>query len=567
MKYRKKTLVRLFVLIINLLNGFGVFSQQIFPERNDSINFSYPVIEHEDIYGANFYRFKIFKDTVPVIDTIIDKTYLTLPRALDYGSTYSWTFFALKGNKTIYHSEKYLFHTYSYRSTFEIVNRSQSNLVFPDSSGVLFIDGCSAAINRKQEVVWFSRTNAETKSFRDINLNSSGKISYLNSNKATEASLNQQQIDILPDFSNKQYHHEILVTSRNHLFTCGFAPGKEETQVLSSTALPSVSEAGKREAKLSSPTILEFNAKRELVWSFNLLTEIKLQLGIDLEKVLGAKRVGHLNGLAYDEEQQIVYASFKNFSNIFKIDKKNNRILFIFGSKAFNPADSIVSGPFFASQHSPILCKNGNLMVYNNNLPGKVSQIVELKNNMLTSSDSEQLVWSYSFYEHDSSSFQTLHMGSMQEVALDTFIISAGKFNQRIFCINKQKQLLWDVELVSVPEKNPVSSYRVSYAKTLFPSNFILKCNEIGYLPDGIVASVYVYNIGTENDSYECELLDTKGKKVLTNSLDVWAGGAQNFVLRIDAQNPRQQLYTVRVTSRQSGKTKLLKLYRTPVKK
>jgi hypothetical protein len=142
------------------------------------------------------------------------------------------------------------------------------------------------------------------------------------------------------------------------------------------------------------------------------------------------------------------------------VDSKTGKVLWQLGGKRnqFKP----LGGDFlwFAGQHSPILLKNGNIAIYDNQgvNGNKKSRMVIYKLDEANRTVTQ-------VYEYPINSFSTI-MGNVQELDNDSFLISTGftvdsDFNKdpnapQFFEINKDKEITFSMQF----DGTDVSTYR-----------------------------------------------------------------------------------------------------------
>jgi hypothetical protein len=258
---------------------------------------------------------------------------------------------------------------------------------------------------------------------------------------------------------------------------------------------------------------MEYDPEGNLVWMFELLPELKKQFEVEPNYSIPVmNRLGHLNGIAVNEKDNVVYASFKNFSSVIKIDKATNRMLYLFGNKNITFGDSMQASGLFTQQHCPILLKNGNLMVFDNNLMKKGSGLVEL-NTGKPASEAPEKVWDFRFKEAALEKPFGPLMGSVQELPAETSRVIMVKENH-VFFTNRKKEISWHISTYvnNGTQWLPVENYRASWASSLYPHYFTLQItgasdtlSKAGSLQKELAFTIN--NEGTENDVFDIEML------------------------------------------------------------
>lgn len=506
---------------------------QVFPSNNSSLNFTQIVFDYKIYYGFNQYKLvlaynnedSLFSKNNIIIDTIHESSSIFIKQGIEFNKKYKWKYEILgANNKALLTSPTYFFQTgYSplidsnnYRLIF------RKNTINKKDNFIVLSDLLQIAFDKNGLPIWYLN-NPYINNVRDLCLTPKGTFTFLNLNQAFETDKLGNVLWFPPNDgqvskdSTEKYHHDFSLLKSSNYIICGqksFNPN--ETQ--SSTG-PTLFSTPTDKPQIRGSTIIEYNKNKQVTWFFDLLPELKRNFNIEIETDPSMLRIGHLNGIDVDEKNDYVYASFKNFNNIFKIKKANNSIEYIFGNKTINLRDTVKSNPnFFAAQHAPILLKNGNLMVFNNNEFGKVSSIVELTipNSF---NDESQKVWEYKFDEDQFYKPFSEKLGSVQELNNNHFFVCAGAVN-RLFQVNRKKQISWDVLTETnvnfnksiIPSWQQASSYRAFQYSSLYPYYFTVQYTKKSS-KSAKISPFKIFNIGTENDEFIVNYFTKDGKK------------------------------------------------------
>jgi hypothetical protein len=224
---------------------------------------------------------------------------------------------------------------------------------------------------------------------------------------------------------------------------------------------------------------------------------------------------------------------------------------------------TVKSNPnFFAAQHAPILLKNGNLMVFNNNEFGKVSSIVELTIPNSFNEESQK-VWEYKFDEDQFNKPFSEKLGSVQELNNNHFFVCAGAVN-RLFQVNRNKQISWDVLTETNVNFNkglsanwlPISSYRAFKYSSLYPYYFTIQYQKTKPKIKPYY-SFKLYNIGTENEEFLINyytLYNNKEKLVFSKTENVMA--EKNKTINTNTEKLKFiPIYKIEIVSKNSNET------------
>jgi hypothetical protein len=263
---------------------------------------------------------------------------------------------------------------------------------------------------------------------------------------------------------------------------------------------------------IMSETIVAFDKENNEVWRFNLLPELRRQFNLVPDvTVFNPTRLGHLNGIAVDEENQLVYASFKTFNTIMRIHKPTNNINYLYGAKKINFQDSLVFNAPFEQQHAPFLMQNGNLVIFNNGNDSTGSGIVFLNTAPDVNPANEVIkqIWFKSFLKND---YYGSQMGSVQPLGNNNYLVCMGAA-PHVFSFNeKSKKVNWQLYTYhnkNFPDKvnknwKSHSNYRAYYYSSLY--QYYFSANMVN---KGSKSYVQIINSGTNIDTFD--VLDDEG--------------------------------------------------------
>lgn len=508
----KKTL-----LLYGILVSLTVQAQFISPLEGDFLNYTDILFEVEQVPNATKYVFNFWEcnkrgEACRNLKQIKSKHRALIVSGLfDFDKNYRWSFGAYKGNKLLYQSREVVFQTGNsnlldtnlQRWDWKIKNTKRKK-------GIIMIDGLKLALNMQGKPVFYLNYQFDH-TIRDINITKQGTVTLVDNRlgEIKEVSLKGQILWLGPERSGPnfqegdKFHHEFEKLNHSSYLVAGKRRLKNiETEYdFSAISNQTICE-----------TIIEFDNDKNEVWRFNLLPELKRQFNISpTSQMFNSERLGHLNGLAYDEKNKWVYASFKTFSSVFKIEKESNNVLYLYGNKKINFNDSSLSSASFEQQHCPVFMPNGNLLVLNNGNETTGSGIVELNTKPNLSPENE-VVKSIYFKNIMPQDFYTAQMGSVQYIDKHNVLVGLGNAGH-LFELNTQKKKinwqLYTYQNIKWNEKKhnwkPQINYRVNYYSSLFPYYFIVnkttKDNEI---------LLQIVNIGTETEDYILEVFDSK---------------------------------------------------------
>lgn len=504
----------LFICIFSIIS-FTVTSNVI-PGNGQVLNFTEVMFEHPAVNNAISYRITIVKkvsgkfSSDPVVARAVDSTPATrISKGLLFGNAYMWRYEALgKLNKVIFTSGIFHFSILTNRLLDNNLNRVKVVKECKEecTPGIVFIDGLTLAVNKQGIPKWVApKVPDENKmlNYRDLHLTSSGTLLFLDNSGVLETDLFGNVLWKTPvtektTEKEEKYHHAVNKDDRSNYMVCG---RKNITDP---------------DAKINGQMLFEYDSSGKEIWRFDAVEAIKAKFGVypseDTAKVF---TLGHLNGFAIDHANDLVYASFRDFNNILQIDKKSGQIITVWGNTHISyEGKNEFDDHLFAAQHAPVLLKNGNLLVFNNNVPERSSSVIELAPDAASGNCTK--IWEYIMEEHASESpyggkINSIKMGIATELPDGNILVGMGQLN-RIFEVTKNQYLAWEIypetRRDSLLPWTEAPSYRVSYSSSLYPSYFTIDHpNTPGQVKAGGHITLRINNEGSENDRYTIQLM------------------------------------------------------------
>ncbi|MES2690931.1 MAG: aryl-sulfate sulfotransferase [Bacteroidota bacterium] len=507
--------VRYLFICLSTLISFTAISN-VLPKNGQMLNFTEVMFEHPAVNGAITYRVTIVKkvsgkfNADPVIIRVVDSTPATrISKGLLFGHAYMWRYEALnKLNKPLFTSGIFNFTILNSKlldsnlCRIKVVKECKEEC----TPGIVFIDGLSLAVNKQGIPKWVVPDIPEGNkllNYRDLHLTRSGTLLFIDNSGALETDLFGNILWRTPvtektTDKEEKYHHAFHKDDRSNYMICG----------RKNIADP--------DTKINGQMLFEYDSSGKEIWRFDACEAIKQKFGVypsdDTAKVY---TLGHLNGFAIDQTNGLIYASFRDFNSIFQVDKTSGQILAAWGNRHISYEEkNDFDDHLFAAQHAPVLLKNGNIMIFNNNVPERSSSIIELAPD--PSNGNCTKIWEYVLEEHVNESpyggkTNSAKMGIATELPDGNILVGMGQLN-RIFEVTKNKFLAWEIypetRRDSLLPWTEAPSYRVSYSSSLYPSYFTIEHrNASSQLKAGQNISLRINNEGSENDRYTIALL------------------------------------------------------------
>ncbi len=219
--------------------------------------------------------------------------------------------------------------------------------------------------------------------------------------------------------------------------------------------------------KISYGTILEYDKFGKLLWYWKS-SEYYGQ--VDFHNCKTGKKLFdiHENSFCFDQKKQKVYVGFKNISQIVKLSYPDAAIENIFGS-LYYPGEPCSDSALFWEQHACRIAKNGDLLVFNNNMrnlnePPRIEMMEEVQGAKFYLKKK----WEYQ-YPIDLRGLQRLPLtngGNVEELEDESIFVSMCTPYSNMYIVNKDKELIWDAELEKYNDVDkkwiPFSMYRGS---------------------------------------------------------------------------------------------------------
>lgn len=253
--------------------------------------------------------------------------------------------------------------------------------------------------------------------------------------------------------------------------------------------------------------IIEINRNGNVVWRWNFWDHVSRE---DYDSLLftqvppnGHFDWTHCNACPFQESDSTIFLSVRNLNRIIKIAYPSGDIIWSMGIPMQSGIVDFGENLQFYRQHATEPLANGNLLFFDNHwsLDGDndFSRAFELDID-LERDDPAQIVWEY---RHEFSMTQ----GDADRLPNGNTLITTGQTGT-FYEVNSEEELVWQAS-----HEFYAGSYRGERIADFYPQVFCI----VGP-PDGsLVArwrgevSYTVYNIGSEDGEYVCQLSDSEG--------------------------------------------------------
>lgn len=466
----------LFPLILALIFGGINAAAQVLPADGDSLHYRLIGFQVPEQPRTITYKLEIYAFNTNITKSLAAKPILTQQEKTNkiiatvpaFGKRYVWRVSYNRGKLPPIKSEAYSFvvrenpYSNSEVSRVDVINAATK---YKDM--LVFFDNNRSLYNMQGEPVWFLPQIAGINDtgihvVRDLKLTKDNTITFLTNKNVHEMDYYGHILWSGPNDGRvsgkaaEQYHHEVTKLTNGHYMTIGdkFIPsddvGKTDTATLLPTNKGPLTPCG---------TLIEYNAKNEIVWTWNSCNHIKLG---DL--------ITHFNAFYLDEKNKVFYTSYRNIGRIIKAEYPSGRMLAQYGFDMNNDG-SVLTGNIF-SQHNCNMNSDGNLILFNNNFKMHLSTAEREKDCVPavvvfkepTAEDKTlQRIWEFKTDIDTFTKPMSSGGGSVRELDKGDYLVCTG-LPGRNFIVSADKKILWNVVTWQKEkgEWKPASGYRIS---------------------------------------------------------------------------------------------------------
>lgn len=399
------------------------------------------------------------------------KTTKTKIEGIAFGKKYKWYVEETLKNKKTVKSGIHYFSLYScpYTDTTKYKFKQYYSELTEVEDGLIWLDHVHCAINRKLEVVWFlapvNDDFKEDKQIRDFRVYKDGTISFISDGEAYHIT---KDLDIVWKAPNngkvstekkENYHHSFEKMANGNYMVMGNQYIELEKTDTKDTA----------QRRVEFSTLIEYNPKKEIVWSWRLIDHFPLDLLANPETDYIYNT--HCNSLSISNDGKKILLGFRDISRIIEIDKKTGKILKSVGKK-LNKSDTLVyETELFRFPHDAKYIGNDVISVLNNNdiKNKKISSLVFFK---LPGKDHKEVspLWEFKFDFDSHTNGKSSKLGNYVVLPDKHLLINEGSVN-RIVEIDPAKKIpLWDLMITKNYGNSGWSDfavYRVYFTKNL----------------------------------------------------------------------------------------------------
>lgn len=520
---------------IFFLFPFFLFAQ-IRPENGSTLNFTQVLLEYPSVSGTSIYKIEYSEneDFTFALPATSQGTQ-TIISGLDWDKKYFWRYKAYdpKG-KILFTSPVYSFSTLLaewlrpevFRVTIQKAKKNQD-------AGLITLDYSRAIVDYSGEIVWYLPDRKEFPAAnkpRDLRLTKGNTVTFWVEKQVFETDLYGNVLwkgpnkGVVSKDTAEEYHHYFEKLPSGNYLTMGTAylpvemPDTFPESLLKNNLLATVKN-GKIYMKTEFGTLIEYNAKGEIVWSWNSYSYFKPADLLSLQYPNGAPLLStHMNAASQDINGEYVYAGFRNIHRIVKIEKKTGKVVAEWGK---NIHKGMAPGThFFSNQHDANVFPDGRIGVFNNDSitnAGVVSSAV-----IFSQGEKPKILWRLPCDFDGLSDGKSMKGGSVDLLPSGNYLICMGAI-PRTLEVNEAKELIWGIrtETKKKEEKafSPSVQFKAHYTSGLYPFLSDSRIEKVTQKGKKKQIQFTIYNNGTSPELYAVTLKTEKNSEIVAKKV------------------------------------------------
>ncbi len=432
-----------------------------------------------------------------------------------FGKNYSWYYTAQHKRKELFKSAVFNFSINNYflvdTSLFKtkvisaVKNKFNNDLIFLDNLGV--------AINRKGEPVWYypyiPKENLPLPAFRNLTMTKDGTITFLDNTDCSNISLDGQLLWQGPNdgkvsgASNEFYHHDFKKMDDGTFMVSSYQYEQQPNYFD-----PNVS------TNVRYNTLIQYDQQGKVLWSWNEKDHISRETLFRGASSMATTLEGtHLNGFAYDTATNTIVMSCRNNSNILRIDKATGNVIFDLSNYTAGYKKRKAEA-FTNMQHGPSLLPDGEILIYNNNVPDDTTKMITFPEVIILKENGNDgkpvITWKYECrFEDDYPKGLKGKEGYAVLLPDKNILVCLGGGNHT-FEVTPQKEIVWHAKHFKFDTKTKewvgFNNYRNNAASSLYPSYFTLQ-HIYKKKQNSNMLNFKINNEGSETDQYEINVV------------------------------------------------------------
>lgn len=290
----------------------------------------------------------------------------------------------------------------------------------------------------------------------------------------------------------ENYHHEMVKLKNGNYMVAGLGFSMEKIPENLNSNMRMI-DSGKMKRKedgyyrrIKTDNLIEYNSKKEVVWTWRALEHF------DRSEFFKVREHGvnidmHLNSFFFDEENKVIYATFRNTDEMIKIAYPSGEILARYGAIWLN--DTLTAEQrLFHGQHCVVVGPDKRLYLYDNNTTRSHPKSPSYNNTISHVSIFSETAsktglredWDFSC-DIDSQTAWFNGSGGSVYVLDDGCILTGMGDASRAFIVTPEKKIAWNAIAENGDGNNVwflLKPYRVNYITRKELESFIFKSHQ-----------------------------------------------------------------------------------------
>jgi len=429
---------------------------QLFPKENSTLNyrivgFSFPAENISDKYTIEIAKgYHITEDSFQnnIITKITSDTSKVIIEVPSFGIYYTWRVHSKKksGYSELHHFSTGYLPDNSSSTRLRITKKAEKY-----NDAYVFLDACKVLYDMKGNPVWFlPEINGTTNdTHADLKISPFGSITLILGDHGYEIDYNGKVLweaprnGIISGDSIEHFHHQLNMLKNGHYMILGLETAPWDMDGRKGDSAFTI------KAKMPFGTVLEYDAKGNLIWSWKSSTYFLNSDVVNYNRN-GAKHGVdvHQNSFCFDEINKAVYVSFRGISRIVKIKYPEGTVINSYG-EIYKANESEKGNGLFCGQHSCNITHNGNLYLFdNNNCNNDQLPKIQIFQEPGPGLSDLKKIWEYQCKLRNEDiknppDYKASTGGNVYELPDNSMFVSMGSVYGEIFIVSPDKKIVW----------------------------------------------------------------------------------------------------------------------------
>ncbi len=324
----------------------------------------------------------------------------------------------------------------------------------------VFLDGTRTLYNMAGQPIWYlpdiPGVVDDKSGLRDLKMTPQGTITFFANEKGYEVDYDGRLLWQAPNNgkisgdSVEHYHHELTKLSNGHYMILGTETVKWKIPAADfGSTMVVIGADGKQipnsvsSEKLEFGTVIEYDKGGNIVWSWKSEPYFKETYELNTREKKDVLH-SHENAFFFDEKNKFVYVSFKNLSQILKVQYPSGKVVTAMG-KTFKAASHELADATFCEQHAIKVAANGHLLMFNNNMCNLAEPISLLEIKEAKTASGFTKIWEYAIPNPSAPARRPTMTqgGNIIELPDGNIFASDCTPYANLYIVNNAKQVQW----------------------------------------------------------------------------------------------------------------------------